>query len=80
MLIELPPYHVETDHIAAIKASGLDDEQTIVYVVGASVMDGGLLVDMDVDEVAEAIRTATYRALIQDLETEQQREAEQDAI
>ena len=51
------------DHIAAYRSAG--DGRTSIWTPGQSSIDGGFLVDVDVEDISEAIREATLQQAIQ---------------
>lgn len=53
--LQLGEHHFNPDEIAVVRASSLDEDQTIVYITGQSAVADGFLVDLPVDEVLEAI-------------------------
>jgi hypothetical protein len=56
MLIKLGKDFFELSHIAVVRPS--DKKQTIIFPVGASVLDGGFLVDLPCEKVLIAIEEA----------------------
>lgn len=53
----------QLSHIAVYRAVG--DGRTSIWTPGQSSIDGGFLVDVDVEDISEAIREATLQQAIQ---------------
>lgn len=72
MLIELDDdLWIESENVTAVRPSTLDDDQTVVFCIGQSSLDGGFVVDRPLEEVVEALKTAKYMEMVKDLETEE---------
>lgn len=63
MIIDLESVYVETEHVAVVRASGLDDEQTVIFTVGQSAIDSGFLIDLPCEEVIERLQTVQHHEL-----------------
>jgi hypothetical protein len=72
MLIELTDdLWIESDNVTAVRRSTLDEDQTILFCVGQSAIDGGFTVDRPLEEVVEALKEARYMSIVADLETQE---------
>lgn len=63
MWIDLNGVWVNTELVAVVRESPLDEDQTVLFTPGQSSVDGGHLIDMPVDDVVEQLRSIAMREL-----------------
>lgn len=67
MLIDLNGVYVDTDLVAVVRASSLDDDQTVIFTAGQSATDSGHLIDMPVEAVVEMLNTISRQRFAEEL-------------
>lgn len=68
MLIDFDGTLFNTDHIAAVRPSGLDSAHTIIFTTGQSAVDGGFLVHVPFKTVTRKLREARMTYLLEMVE------------
>ena len=51
-------FYIQPDKVVAIKKSSLGEGKCTVFTVGQSAQDGGFVVDMDAEDLADKIDSA----------------------
>jgi hypothetical protein len=67
MLIDLNGVYVEPSLVAVVRPSTLDDSQTVIFTAGQSAVDSGYLIDMDIEDVIEAVNASQMQAMAEGL-------------
>lgn len=68
MLIDFDNNLFNTDHIAAVRPSGLDSAHTVIFTAGQSAIDGGFLVRVPFKTVTRKLREARMTYLLEMVE------------
>jgi hypothetical protein len=63
MWINLNDIWVNSDHVAVVRESGLDSDQTVLFTTGQSAMDSGYLIDMPIEDVIEQLQSIAHHEL-----------------
>ena len=68
MLIDLDNILFNTNHIAAVKPSGIDSAHSIIFTIGQSAVDGGFLVHVPYKKVCQRLREIRMTDLLEMVE------------
>jgi len=67
MLVDINGVYVNPELVAVVRESSLDSDQTVIFTAGQSAVDGGHLIDEDIDVVIEKLNTAQMQMLAERL-------------
>ena len=67
MLVDINGVYVNPELVAVVRESSLDSDQTVIFTAGQSAVDGGHLIDEDIEIVIESLNTAQMQMLAERL-------------
>ena len=72
MLVLIDDSYFESENVAVVRPVDDDEDQTIIFMVGADPVAGGFLVDEPIEDVVRLLNNATISVLAQSLDDARQ--------